>query len=51
MPGHVMNYIESELPLDGTLRDWQRARVVSTRRRRWSLRDLLPQHRVPTPAF
>jgi hypothetical protein len=51
MPGHVMNYIECELPLDGTLLEWQRARAVSTRRRRWSLRDLLPQRRVPTPAL
>jgi hypothetical protein len=48
MPEHVMNYIESEAPVEFTLAEWRRVRAAaSPRRRRRRLGDLLPAGRRP----
>ena len=47
MPDHVMNYIESDLPTTATLVEWRRAKIAFSRRRRWSIRTLVPTRRPP----
>jgi hypothetical protein len=47
MPDHVMNYVESEAPVELTLIEWRRARAAASPRRRRSFRSLLPVRRRP----
>jgi hypothetical protein len=48
MSDHVMNYIESEAPVELTLVEWRRVRAAAAKpRRRRRLGDLLPSGRRP----
>jgi hypothetical protein len=45
MPDHVMNYLQSDVPGDLTLKEWRRSRIEAPRKRRLKLRTFIPARR------